>query len=94
MREHLEELDHSNSSQRSTDEVEHIVNLIKSIKSSCLLKIDGVTREVDDSDFIVIAPFNAQVKLLQSKLEETIRVGTVDKFQGQEAPNCSNLHDF
>ena len=83
---HLEELDHSNSSQRSTDEAEHIVNLIKSIKSSCLLKIDGVTREVDDSDFIVIAPFNAQVKLLQSKLEETIRVGTVDKFQGQEAP--------
>lgn len=83
---HLEELNHTNSSQRSTEEAEHIVNLIQSIKASCLIDIDGNIREVDDSDFIVIAPFNAQVKLIQSKLEETIRVGTVDRFQGQEAP--------
>ena len=53
--------------------------------SSCLVEIDGAPREVKDFDFIVIAPFNAQVKLLKSKLDETIRIGTVDKFQGQEA---------
>ena len=62
-----------------------ISNLIKSIRSSYLIEIDGARREINDGDFIVIAPFNAQVKLLKSKLDETIRIGTVDKFQGQEA---------
>ena len=82
---HLEQLDHQNCSQKSLPESEHILNLIKSISSSCLIEIDGVTREIEDTDFIIIAPFNAQVKLLKSKLDKTIRVGTVDKFQGQEA---------
>jgi uncharacterized protein len=36
-------------------------------------------------DFIVVAPYNAQVRCLREALPETVRVGTVDKFQGQEA---------
>ena len=43
------------------------------------------------SDFIVVAPYNNQVNLIGRHLaanEQTkgVRVGTVDKFQGQEAP--------
>ena len=38
------------------------------------------------SDILVVAPYNAQVDLLQSVLPEGARVGTVDKFQGQQAP--------
>jgi predicted RecB family nuclease len=34
---------------------------------------------------IVVAPYNAQVNLLRCELPEAVRVGTVDKFQGQEA---------
>jgi hypothetical protein len=34
----------------------------------------------------VIAPYNAQVADLAAELPEGARVGTVDKFQGQEAP--------
>ena len=41
-------------------------------------------------DFLIISPYNTQVNLLISKLEEAKiknpRVGTIDKFQGQEAP--------
>ena len=38
-------------------------------------------------DILVVAPYNAQVALLGERLEPRgIRVGTVDKFQGQEAP--------
>ena len=37
-------------------------------------------------DVLVVAPYNAQVRCLRAALPETIRVGTVDKFQGQEAP--------
>jgi uncharacterized protein len=34
----------------------------------------------------VIAPYNVQVNRLRQRLEGKARVGTVDKFQGQEAP--------
>jgi superfamily I DNA and/or RNA helicase len=37
-------------------------------------------------DILVVAPYNAQVTTLRSKLPTGVRVGTVDKFQGTEAP--------
>jgi superfamily I DNA and/or RNA helicase len=39
-------------------------------------------------DFLFIAPYNAQVRALQRALPDGARVGSVDKFQGQEAPVC------
>ena len=45
----------------------------------------GVERALRDEDFIVVAPYNAHVRCLREKLPEAVRVGTVDKFQGQEA---------
>ncbi len=38
------------------------------------------------SDVLVVAPYNAQVGQIASLLPTGARVGTVDKFQGQEAP--------
>ena len=35
---------------------------------------------------LITAPYNVQVNLLQQRLQGRARVGTVDKFQGQEAP--------
>jgi len=49
---------------------------------------DGTTRPMCESDIIVVAPYNAQVNALREDLPAGIRVGTVDKFQGQEAPVC------
>jgi uncharacterized protein len=40
---------------------------------------------VSPGDVMVVAPYNAQVNLLRERLPEAVRVGTVDKFQGQEA---------
>jgi uncharacterized protein len=37
-------------------------------------------------DILVVAPYNAHVGRLRATLPEGARVGTVDKFQGQEAP--------
>ncbi|WP_284255175.1 TM0106 family RecB-like putative nuclease [Pseudolysinimonas kribbensis] len=46
--------------------------------------------QLDADDVIVVAPYNAQVALLRGALDAAgftaTRVGTVDKFQGQEAP--------
>ena len=41
-----------------------------------------------EADIIVVAPYNLQVNTLRRALPPGIRVGTVDKFQGQEAPVC------
>jgi uncharacterized protein len=40
---------------------------------------------VPGRDIMVVAPFNAHVELLRERLPDDVRVGTVDKFQGQEA---------
>src|SRR5262249_57665907 len=38
------------------------------------------------ADVLVIAPYNAQVADLAARLPQGARVGTVDRFQGQQAP--------
>ncbi len=47
-------------------------------------------RPLGERDILVVAPYNAQVQLLRRRLREAghthVRVGTVDRFQGQEAP--------
>ena len=51
---------------------------------------DGTTRPLGDRDILVVAPYNAQVALIRQTLaargRTEVRVGTVDKFQGQQAP--------
>jgi len=40
---------------------------------------------IGTADILVVTPYNMQVNLLKSVLPAGARVGTVDKFQGQEA---------
>jgi len=40
---------------------------------------------MDEADGMVVAAYNAQVNALREALPDAVRVGTVDKFQGQEA---------
>ncbi|WP_407709029.1 TM0106 family RecB-like putative nuclease [Arthrobacter nitrophenolicus] len=51
---------------------------------------ESEARPLDQQDLLVVAAYNAQVHLIRKYLEEAglpeVRVGTVDKFQGQEAP--------
>ena len=56
-------------------------------------EVDAIRAEIERmlaagmrlEDFKVVAPYNAQVNLLREALPEGVPVGTVDKFQGQEA---------
>jgi uncharacterized protein len=45
-----------------------------------------VTRFLTPADILVVAPFNMQVHCLRERLPAGVEVGTVDKFQGREAP--------
>ena len=46
----------------------------------------GTERDLGWDDVLIVAPYNAQVGAIKRLLPEAARVGTVDKFQGQEAP--------
>ena len=46
---------------------------------------DGVERPLGLDDILIVAPYNAQVFNITERRPDA-RVGTVDKFQGQEAP--------
>ena len=37
-------------------------------------------------DILIVAPFNMQVRALKQRLGPAARIGSVDRFQGQEAP--------
>jgi uncharacterized protein len=81
----LIELDHEGCTQRSEVEADAVRDLMASLLRQSFQ--DGETvRRLTADDILVVSPFNMQVDLLKRRLGETARVGTVDKFQGQEAP--------
>jgi uncharacterized protein len=82
------EVAHQGNAQVSAEEVTAIQATIRDLLAGTWTGKDGVSRPVRPSDIIVVAPYNAQVNALQEALSDEIRVGTVDKFQGQEAPIC------
>jgi uncharacterized protein len=71
----------------SPEEAERVRDIINEILGSgaTWFDRDNVERPVNPSDILIIAPYNAQVFELQERLPDA-RIGTVDKFQGQEAP--------
>jgi uncharacterized protein len=72
----------------STEEAEVVARLARSLVEGGATWVDdhGVTCPVDWDDVLVVAPYNAQVGAIKRLLPPEARVGTVDKFQGQEAP--------
>lgn len=78
---------HEGNQSQSEEEVRKIKQIIEQILSSkpTWTARDEITKPIEAKDILVIAPYNAQVGLLQQNLPDTA-VGTVDKFQGQEAP--------
>jgi uncharacterized protein len=81
----LVDVDHSCCSQRSDEEAQLVVELVRSLQGQRFIDRHGVTRDITLENILVVAPYNMQVNLLRSRLPEGARVGTVDKFQGQEA---------
>lgn len=81
---------HENNSTESEEEADAVVAQVASLLTRNWREGSSVTplSEVQEN-IIVVAPYNAQVNLLRRKLDAAgftgIPVGTVDKFQGQEA---------
>jgi predicted RecB family nuclease len=79
---------HEGNAQIALEEVAAIQAATRDLLKGTWTEKDGTSRPMRDSDIIVVAPYNAQVNALREALPNGIRIGTVDKFQGQEAPVC------
>ena len=69
-------------------EAEAVAALARAIVEGGTTWLDrlGDTHRVGWEDVLIVAPYNAQVGEIRRRLPPAARVGTVDKFQGQEAP--------
>lgn len=78
---------HEGNQSSAPEEADEIRALVDDILRTGSTWIDsqGHRMPLEASDILIIAPYNAQVFELQERLP-AFRIGTVDKFQGQQAP--------
>jgi uncharacterized protein len=79
-------VEHAGNRTVSPEEADRVDQVLRSLLGLPWTSRDGATRPLVLDDVLVVAPYNAQVRRLIETLSEGARVGTVDKFQGQEAP--------
>jgi AAA domain-containing protein len=80
---------HHGNTNQSEEEAARIRELIDSLVASSARFVDarGEQRPLElERDVLVVTPYNAQVALLKRTLPSGVQVGTVDKFQGRQAP--------
>ncbi|MBW9265761.1 MAG: TM0106 family RecB-like putative nuclease [Candidatus Thiodiazotropha sp. (ex. Lucinisca nassula)] len=78
---------HTGNQSSSIEEADAVAGLVNDIMTSSPRWTDreGNEKPLTLDDIVIITPYNAQVFEIQQRLHGA-RVGTVDKFQGQEAP--------
>ncbi len=81
-------VEHSGNQNESPEEIEKVALFLGNLLRNGATWTDkkGATRILQIDDILIVAPYNAQVSSLLAALPAGARVGTVDKFQGQEAP--------
>lgn len=80
---------HSGNATHSPEEAAEVVRIARAALRGTMTMPGQEPRALTQHDLIVVAAYNAQVECVASALAsaglEGLRVGTVDKFQGQEA---------
>jgi len=84
---YVEVVKHEGNQNNSVEEAEKVVAIVNSLLQDSVYWIDcdKQKHKMTKEHIKVISPYNAQVEKLRSMLPE-MQIGTVDKFQGQEAP--------
>ena len=78
---------HEGNQSRSNEEADIVKQIVDDLLQSGVswINMNGVERPLGLEDILIVAPYNAQVFNLADRIP-SFRIGTVDKFQGQEAP--------
>jgi predicted RecB family nuclease len=88
----FEPVEHRGNVNCSPEEAERIAEIVAEVLVPGASWIDRQGRDHDLTlhDLLIVAPYNSQVQVIAQRLADAghpnARVGTVDKFQGQEAP--------
>ncbi|HEU5326402.1 MAG TPA: TM0106 family RecB-like putative nuclease [Candidatus Limnocylindria bacterium] len=79
--------EHAGADNASPEEAQQVADLVRALvqSGSAWTDADGEQHPLRWNDVLIVAPYNAQVGEIQRLLPDA-RVGTVDKFQGQQAP--------
>lgn len=92
-------VEHLGRATHAPEEVRAVTRLLTDLLGCTWTDQAGRTRPLALEDVLIVAPFNVQCKELEAALPAGARIGTVDKFQGQEAPvviysmTCSTAED-
>ncbi len=80
-------IEHAGNRNSSAEEVEAVAQIVEGLLKPEVkwFRSAGNPRSLKEEDILIVAPYNAQVADLSAQLPK-MRIGTVDKFQGQEAP--------
>ena len=78
-------MSHEGCSQWSLEEVGRVKALYDNLLQQSYIDDSGEVQAMSTASILVVSPYNMQVSKLKLALPEGARVGTVDKFQGQEA---------
>jgi len=81
-------VEHFGNQNESPEEVERVAVLVAGLLGggATWTNVKGENQKLALDDILIVAPYNAQVSALAERLPVGARIGTVDKFQGQEAP--------
>jgi len=77
---------HHGNTSASDEEAAVVAALVGDVCGGTWCDVNGVEHRLTLDDVLVVAPYNRHVARLLDKLPAGARVGTVDKFQGQQAP--------
>ena len=78
-------MSHEGCSQWSLEEVDRVKTLYQNLLEQSYIDDKGNVHRISGENILVVSPYNMQVTKLKQALPADARVGTVDKFQGQEA---------
>jgi len=80
-------VEHEGNRNSSAEEAEVVARIVEGLLKPEVkwFRSAGNPRSLKEEDILIVAPYNAQVADLSARLPK-MRIGTVDKFQGQEAP--------
>ena len=89
---YIDEVNHEANTNESREEANRVIAILKDLLDGTKSFIDkeGVAQPLQATDIKIITPYNAQLQLISRLIAQHnlpfIQIGTVDKFQGQEAP--------
>ncbi|WP_153398449.1 TM0106 family RecB-like putative nuclease [Ornithinicoccus halotolerans] len=79
-------VEHQGFSADNSVEADAVAALVQDLLGRSWRDVDGQVHPIGPEDVLVVAPFNAHVSRLADALPDGVRAGTVDRFQGRQAP--------